>query len=605
MKLKKITITNFKGIKDPTTFIIDDFNVIVGQNDAGKSTILIAMDCFLNDNSPKLDDLNNNAENAIISVELFFDPQATSIIIDENIETTFEAEEIVNADNLLAVKKDWDTSKAKITAETTLTRKRYDANDCLLLTEAQLIALCGQLNIPTQKANNDAFNNVEKRQKIREYNLQNGILFNYPTEKLPTSGTTRLKIIADNLKKTLPKFEYFKADTSLSETDTAIQNFFKKLAEKTIEEIDTDEIEESIEQKLTEVLDKITSKINQVVDVTESVKPVIEFDWSKLVQTSFKSTNADSNIPLGSRGDGFRRITMMSYFEYLAEQKKSDRQNIIFGFEEPETFLHPSGQEKLFGKLNAMSSNYQVVISSHSPIIVANTNRKDITHIYKNNGTYTVDQNIEDIIGIAKDLGITVDNQFITLFDKAKVLFLVEGIDDANAFQYIATTYKQNNLTTQDFTDIEVAIIPVGGCDSIKHWITLDLLNTLGKPFFIYQDSDKTSAVQPSPTRQKLLDEGLQENVQFRVSKKRNLENYIPDSVLNRIVNGAALNYGDYDNVKQICGQHALAGQLGGRGVADRHFTKLTFGELRSTFFDGNEDEFIIVFGQLINLIPI
>lgn len=204
MELKKVIITNFKGIKDPTTFSIDDFNVIVGQNDAGKSTILKALDCFLNDNSPKVEDLNNNADNTIISVELFFDPRATPIVIDENIETTFEAEEIVNTDNLLAVKKDWDTSKAKITAETTLTRKRYDTNDCLLLTEAQLIALCGQLNIPTQKANNDAFNNVEKREKIREYNLQNNVAFTYSIEKLPTSGATRLKAIADNLKKTLP-----------------------------------------------------------------------------------------------------------------------------------------------------------------------------------------------------------------------------------------------------------------------------------------------------------------------------------------------------------------------------------------------------------------
>lgn len=604
MKLKKITITNFKGIKAPTTFNIDDFNVIVGQNDAGKSTILKALDCFLNDISPKAEDLNNNADNTIISVELFFDPQATRIIIDENIETTFEAEEILNAEGLLAVKKDWDTSKAKITAETTLTRKRYDTNDSLLLTEAQLIVLCGQMNIPTQKANNDTFNNVEKREKIRESNLQNSIAFSYLIEKLPTSGSTRLKLISDNLKKTLPRFEYFKADTSLSETDTAIQNFFKKLAEKTIEELDTDGIEESIEQKLTEVLDKITSKINQVVGAAESVKPVIEFDWSKLVQTSFKSTNGESNIPLGSRGDGFRRITMMSYFEYLAEQRKSDRQNIIFGFEEPETFLHPSGQEKLFGKLYAMSSNYQVVLSSHSPIIVANTPRKDITHIYKKNGNYTVEQNIQNINGIAIDLGITVDNQFISLFDKSKVLFLVEGIDDANAFQYIAALYKQNNLTTQDFTDLEIAIIPVGGCDSIKHWITLDLLNTLGKPYFIYQDSDKTSQTHPSPTRQKLLDEGLQENIQFRISKKRNLENYIPAAALNRIVNGAALNYGDYDNVKQICGQHAMAGQLGGRGIVERHFSKLTFAELRSTFFDGSEDEFIVVFGKLKNLIP-
>lgn len=94
-------------------------------------------------------------------------------------------------------------------------------------------------------------------------------------------------------------------------------------------------------------MEKITAKINAVVGDDEAVEPVIDFDWTKLVQTSFKSTNTEGNIPLKSRGDGFRRVTMMSYFEYLAEQEKSEKQNILFGFEEPETFLHPNAQEKI------------------------------------------------------------------------------------------------------------------------------------------------------------------------------------------------------------------------------------------------------------------
>jgi putative ATP-dependent endonuclease of the OLD family len=606
MKLIKATITNFKGIKDPTTVSFDKFNVVVGQNDAGKSTILKALDCFLNDNAPKPEDLNNKADNQIVSIELYFIPEKCTIVIDENIETTFEVEEILNTDNLLQVKKDWDASKARITSETSVIRKRYNQQDCLTLTEAQLIALCRQLNIQTQKANGDEFNNAEKRGKIREHHLNNYTPFTYERETLPTAGKTRLKSILDNLKKSLPRFEYFKADTSLSETDTAIQNFFKKLTEKTIEEeVDKAEIETAIETKLNEILDKITTKINQVVDNSEAVKPVIKFDWGKLINTTFSSTQDDSPVPLSSRGDGFRRITMMAFFEHLAEQDSYEKQNIIFGFEEPETFLHPSGQEKLFNKLSLMCDNgYQIVISTHSSIIVANTDKENITHIIKVNGTYTAEQNIADISNIAKDLGITVDNQFINLFDKANVLFLVEGIDDATAFQHIASLYKANNLIQSDFSDLEVAIIPVGGCDSIKHWVTLDILNQLGKPYFIFQDSDKTTAAEISPNLTKLTNAGFQEGVHFRISKKRNLENYISAAALNRIVAGAAMAYGDWDNIKDICARHPRNGDLGGRKVCERHFTKLTFAEIRSTFFDGNEDEFILTHQIIENLIP-
>ena len=37
--------------------------------------------------------------------------------------------------------------------------------------------------------------------------------------------------------------------------------------------------------------------------------------------------------------------------------------------------------------------------------------------------------------------------------------------------------YFQDN-----FDDLGIVVIPTGGCGSIKHWVTLDLINKLGKP---------------------------------------------------------------------------------------------------------------------------
>ncbi|CAM1340935.1 ATP-dependent nuclease [Tenacibaculum amylolyticum] len=598
MILTKIKIHQFKGIFDEKEITIDDFNLIVGQNDAGKSTILKSLDCFLNSNNPSPDDLNNKSGNNLITITLHFNPSNQSIIIDQNIETTFEEEELVNDDNELVIKKVWDVSKSRITANTFIERKQYVENDFISLTEAQLMTACGNLGIDTQKANGEDFNNKEKRQKIRQHNIDSGIDFTFVVEKLPTSGSNRFKIIHDRIKGILPRFEYFKADTSLSETDTAIQKFFKTLAIKTLEEeIDTSDVEDTIQSKLGEVLEKITTKINDVVPSEENVEPVIDFDWTKLVSTKFKSTADGTEVPLSSRGDGFRRITIMAYFEYLAEQQKSEHQKIIFGLEEPETFLHPSAQESLFHKLIALCENdYQVIVSTHSPIIVSNTKKDKITHIHKTGGTYNVEQQIADITSIAFDLGIKVDNQFISLFDSAKVLLLVEGIDDANALNHLCQLYKVNGVITQDFAELEIAIIPIGGCDSIKHWVSLNLLSTLNKPFLIFQDSDKTNAAEQSPTKTALENLGFVDGTDFIISKKRNLENYISPAALNRLVPNSNLHYDDWSNVKQLCGKHQLAGRLGGRGVADRHFKNLTFDELRSTFFDGNEDEFLNIY---------
>jgi predicted ATP-dependent endonuclease of OLD family len=297
MILEKIEIENYKGISEPVEIFFRNFNMIVGQNDAGKSTILKAIDCFLNDSSPKPDDKNNRTDHHIVSITLIFNPKEIPIIIDGNIETTFENEELINEEGWLELKKEWDVSKSQIRAETSIKRKKYNTNDFILLTEPQLIKACNDLNIPTRKGNDDEYNNTEKRQKLREYNKDRDVSFLFEFDKFPSSGASRLKEISDAIKKVLPRFEYFKADTSLSETDTTIQNFFKKLAEKTIrEEIDTNEIEGNISDKIGAILEKITAKINAVVGDDEAVEPVIDFDWTKLVQTSFKSKNTEGNI---------------------------------------------------------------------------------------------------------------------------------------------------------------------------------------------------------------------------------------------------------------------------------------------------------------------
>ena len=49
MKIKSITIDNFRGYKDPVTIPFDNLTVFVGKNDIGKSTILEALDIFFND----------------------------------------------------------------------------------------------------------------------------------------------------------------------------------------------------------------------------------------------------------------------------------------------------------------------------------------------------------------------------------------------------------------------------------------------------------------------------------------------------------------------------------------------------------------------------
>lgn len=601
MILRKAVITNYRGINGSITVNFDLFNCIVGQNDAGKSTILKAIDASLNETKlTKIDYNVSSTENQII-IELHFECENKYYTLGEEISTTIEAEELTNADNLLIWRKVWTVTDANVSSpKTSILRKKYEGNnDFLFKTEAQLITQCNLNAIITSKGNGEVFNNVEKRQKLREFNHSNDIAFSFEYEEIPSTGTTKLKAIGDSIKKNLPVFQYFKADTSLSDTDTTIQKYFKDMAFKLIkDEIDTDLIENTVKVQLETVLQKVTDKINDVVKSTEKVEPKIDFDWSKLISTSFISTSSGNNIPLSSRGDGFRRITMMSYFEYLAETDRSDlTQQIIFGFEEPETFLHPSAQENLFDKLNSLTENlYQVITSTHSPIIVGNAKHSNIIHICKPNNVYTVNQNEIDYKALALDLGIKPDNTFTPLFSTSKLLFLVEGIDDANAMHHNASLYKNAGLILETFDDLNINIIPIGGCGGVKHWVNLNLFTKLQKPFFVFLDSDKESANSVSPNETNLIAYGLVNGTDFYITKKRLLENYIHPTALQRLVPNAVITYADFDHAKNFCKKYpndAIKANLGGSKVAEHHYCSLTFDELRQTWYDGIEDEFI------------
>ena len=607
MILKKAILTNYRGVNGSVEIKFDTFNCIVGQNDAGKSTILKALDVFLNEVKPTRADLNVLSPEQQFSIELQFICANEQYFLGEQIPTTMEAEELVNADGLLTIRKIWTANETTVTGpKTSIQRKKYNAaNDFILKTEAQLIAQCTANGIATTKGNGEEFNNVEKREKLREFNLNSAIPFTYEFDEIPASGQTKIKAIGDAIKKALPAFQYFKADTSLSDSDTTIQKYFKDMAFKLIDEqIDTVDIEGQIKTQLEGVLSKITDKINDVVKAGEKVEPKIDFDWSKLITTSFTSNSEGNSIPLTSRGDGFRRITMMSYFEYLAETQRSDiQQQIIFGFEEPETFLHPSAQDNLFDKLISLTKNgYQVITSTHSPTIVGNTRHGNIIHISKPNNLYTVNQTAIDYKALAIDLGIKPDNTFTPLFSTSRLLFLVEGIDDANAMHHMANLYKTATLIPRTFDELNINIIPIGGCGGVKHWVNLDLFTKLEKPFFIFLDSDKPNAAAVSENETNLTTYGLTLGTDFLITRKRLLENYIHPTALQRLVPAAVITYTDFDHAKNFCKDYPdpiIRGHLGGKSVVDKHYSSLTFDELRLTWNNGT-DEFIDLYNIIV-----
>ncbi|TDX29365.1 AAA ATPase-like protein [Modicisalibacter xianhensis] len=87
MRLKEMKIKNFRGYKEETAISFEDgLTGITGRNDAGKSTILEALEIFFNNKSVKIDSDDKNVESgeSEIKISCIFDELPEEVVVDEN-----------------------------------------------------------------------------------------------------------------------------------------------------------------------------------------------------------------------------------------------------------------------------------------------------------------------------------------------------------------------------------------------------------------------------------------------------------------------------------------------------------------------------------------
>lgn len=67
---------------------------------------------------------------------------------------------------------------------------------------------------------------------------------------------------------------------------------------------------------------------------------------------------------------------------------------------------------------------------------------------------------------------------------------LVEGKSDVAFLRHAANTLKAGGHLQSSLEDAGIVPILIGGCGSVKHWVTLNLADDLGLPWCVFLDSD-------------------------------------------------------------------------------------------------------------------
>lgn len=82
MKLAAVILENFRGYSQRTRIPIDDLTAFIGKNDAGKSTILEALEIFFNDGKPERGDACVHGAGTTIRIGCAFNNLPVAIVLD-------------------------------------------------------------------------------------------------------------------------------------------------------------------------------------------------------------------------------------------------------------------------------------------------------------------------------------------------------------------------------------------------------------------------------------------------------------------------------------------------------------------------------------------
>lgn len=381
MKIKEVSIQNFRSYKEKISFSLENLTVLVGKNDIGKSTILEALDIFFNDKlaTVKIDkeDINKQAiqegnNETIISV--IFENLPETIIIDDTVSTNFEKEFLLNKDNNLEIIKKFSNAGAPKVFINAYHPSNPQCSDLLLKKQNELQKIIEKLDIAVV---DDKRKSSEMRQAIWN-NFHHDLQQDEIEIDVSKEGA---KQIFEKLQIYLPQYSLFQADRKNSDGDNEIQDPLKESVKQIINDPDLlkdlDAIANRIRTKLVEISDLTLEKIQEMdPSIAETLKANIpetqDLKWADVFKNV--SITGDHDISINKRGSGVKRLILLNFFRAEAERKRNAQEQtrpIIYAVEEPETSQHFSHQRLLIEAFKKLSDDgHQILLTTHSSTIV-------------------------------------------------------------------------------------------------------------------------------------------------------------------------------------------------------------------------------------------
>ncbi|MDM5264829.1 ATP-dependent nuclease [Bacillus wiedmannii] len=475
MYISHLTLKNFRTFQDETTIQFHEgTNVIIGHNNAGKTTIIKALELLFDSKKSKrlsIDDFNKN----ITCEELKQSPPKitiSAILVESEKEETYSDDLVTVSTWLTKLDKPYE---AKITYEFFLPDKELENyhSDMKKVEGTEISDYWNEIknNYLRKYVNKIYVGNTENRNLLDTDSI-NKFAFQFLTairdveRDLFTGSNTLLKEVIDFF------IDYeIKTDKSIKDTEKKEKiREKKKLFSK-----DAQSLILSLQDRMKEGKKHMLQYVEETGAAFDKMQP--SFEGTILdteLYTALKlivENETGIKLPAVNNGLGYNNLVYISLLlskmqkdasgEYLGSNAKVYS---ILAIEEPEAHLHPNMQYKFlkFLKQNRETQVRQIFITSHSPNITAAVDLEDIIVLYKSEGKTEVaypgkvfDESPEDIKSrkyVQRFIDVTKADIFF-----AKNLILVEGL----AEQLIVPEFA--SALGHDLTDTHTSVINIGG----------------------------------------------------------------------------------------------------------------------------------------------
>lgn len=551
MKLKEIKLQNFRGYKNETSIGFDDFTVLIGRNDAGKSSILDALNVFFNDAELDKDDATAGCDPKNVRISCVFSELPAQLVLDDQHPTSLQAEYLVRQDGCLEICRVFNCSAAKGKQAKIFAKANHpSAAGCADLLGLKIKDL--KARAVERQVNLAGINQTIKTEIRRAIWAQSAAL-DLDVSEVDLSEEAG-KTAWEQIQGMLPVYALFKSDRASTDQDEEAQNPMKAAIKEAVKQHEQGlgNVIAEVKAELERVAKKTVEKIQEMnPELAKSLNPQVKNkNWDSLFTVSL---TGDDGISINKRGSGTRRLVLLNFFRAKAEDSSSSKgAGAIYAIEEPETSQHPNHQLMLLDAFQGMTEQggAQVIITTHTPTLARKVDRSALRLIRLENGNPAAHHGSADatLEAIKSTLGVLADHD-------VKVFVGVEGKWDIEFLKRISRIMHAADPTIPDLEQSESAghliFMPLGG-SSMELWTTR--MAGLARPEMYLTDRDVAPPAQPK-YQAHMVAWNARPGCNARCTTKRELENYLHPTAIAAVAPGFPAAVADFDDVPLLMAQ--------------------------------------------------